>query len=64
MGSIVRILDMNERIDQTCYFCGSKLSVKYAITEALDNNGYLIDQEVCCCNKCVLLHTWANEMPQ
>ena len=64
MSSIIRVLDMKERIDQECYFCGDKRSVKYAITEATDFDGNIIEDEVCCCNKCILQHTWCNKIPE
>lgn len=62
MGSIVRMLDMGERIDQECYFCGEKRSVKYIIIGAIADDGSILDKEVACCNRCIPSHIWANDM--
>lgn len=61
MSSIIRLLDMKDRIDQTCYFCGTKKSVKYLVTDAIGDSGQLIGEEIACCNKCLLQHVYANE---
>lgn len=61
MEPIVRFLDMNARIGQTCYFCGEKRSVKYLVTDAIGDDGKPIEKEVPCCNKCILQHIWAND---
>jgi len=60
--TIVRVLDVKERIDQTCHFCGETRSVKYIISGAIDTDGTLIDHDVACCNRCVLNHVWAGDI--
>mgnify|MGYP006916252702 CR=1 FL=1 len=62
MGSIVRLLDTAERLDQRCYFCGEKRSVKYMVNGGVDSDGQLIEKEVPCCNRCLALHVFANDI--
>ena len=63
-STFVRILDMNERIDQTCHFCGTKNNVKYVLTWAIDTDGSLLNNEVACCEGCIMHHVWWRDIPQ
>ena len=62
MGLIVRLLDTTERLDQRCYFCGEKRSVKYMVNGGVDSDGQLIEKEVPCCNRCVVFHVFTNDI--
>jgi len=64
MGSIVRLLDTAERLDQECYFCGEKRSVKYMVNGGISSDGSIIKKEVPCCNHCVAFHVFVGDMPK
>lgn len=50
----IKLIDVDERKDLRCYFCGTSKSVKYKI--ALFNNNSIQDiNERCCCNKCACI---------
>ena len=64
MGSIVRLLDTSERLDQECYFCGTKRSVKYMVNCGISIDRHIIEKEVPCCNRCIAFHVFSGDMPK